>query len=210
MRRVQVAVAAVLVLILWGVGSAAAQVSGTFGPEAVYAIDREQLFACLGRGGSGMECIPEVMRQSGATPQALAFNEYLDGEAYMVEYRDMGLVGLALVEYPLRANTNQVYFLVGGQPPAVSSEIREELPVASQPEYKALAARFPQVEFWPSMAEFVRMEPLEGGGQGFVFSYPLLDGCRACGVVGKAVIRLDFASDGRYQGPRLLRVQPVD
>ena len=59
------------------------------------------------------------------------------------------------------------------------------------------------------MAEYREAQALPNGGQGFVFAYPLLNGCRACEQAGVALIALEFGPDKRYQGARLLKLAPA-
>ena len=94
-----------------------------FGANAVWVLPRAALTACLEADPAPAGCLERVMRQNGASRQALDVNRLLDGEGYMTAFRSMGKVNLAMVEFPLRANTNQAAFLVGGTPPLVSSEL---------------------------------------------------------------------------------------
>ena len=90
----------------------------------------------------------------------------------------MGRVDLATMTFPLRANTNEAAFLVNGTPPLVSTELDEpSVDIAADPAYAALRQAFPEMTLWPTNAGFRRLETLPDGGQGFVFAYPLLDGC---------------------------------
>ena len=182
-----------------------------FGPEAVWALPREVLAACLEKQPSSTDCLAKVMKQTGASPQAQAFSKLLDGEGYMQAFQPMGQVNLATVAFPMRANTNEAAVLIGGTPPLVSSELtitaNAPLTLGSDPAYPALKRRFPDLEIWPTSAEFRAMKRLPGGGQRFEFAYPLLNGCHACALAGYALVALDFGQDGVYQGFRLIRLE---
>lgn len=180
-----------------------------FGPQAVWTLPRKALSACLKKSPAPDACLTQVMRQTGASRQALAFTAQLDGEGYMVAFQALGRVNMATVEFPLRANTNQAVVLVGGTPPLVSSELTDAaIDIRQDPAYPALRQRYPNLELWPAGAVFRDQKPLPGGGQSFTFSYPLLNGCHACEVAGQALISLDFGPDGAYLGPRLIRLEP--
>jgi len=128
----------------------------------------------------------------------------------MNAFKPMGRVNLATVVFPMRANTNEAAMLVGGVPPLVSSELADDaISIASDPAYPALKKRFQQLELWPTSAEFREMKRLPDGGQGFVFAYPLRNGCHTCDMGGYALVSLDFGPDGVYRGPRLLKLTPA-
>lgn len=179
-----------------------------FGPEALWTLPREALFACLEKTPDGAACLTRVMRQTGASQQALAFCSLLDGEGYMRAFHPKGLVNLAIAEFPLRANTNEAAILVGGTPPLVSSELADTaVTLNADPLYPALKQRFPDLELWPASATFRAMKRLPDGGQSFEFAYPLRNGCHACALAGYALVALDFGPDGIYRGPRLIRLE---
>jgi len=191
-------------------GSGNAPRAKPFGPRAVWTLPRAALDACLKNNPAGAACLTQVMKQTGASLQALAFNRQLDGEGYMSAFHPLGRVDLAVAAFPTRANTNEAAVLVGGVPPLVSSELSvSDVDISADPAYPALARRFPKLEFWPTSAAFRAMKRLPGGGQGFEFAYPLLNGCHACELAGYALVSLDFGPDGVYRGPRLIRLEPA-
>jgi hypothetical protein len=201
-----------LALTAWPLTANSGEVSEakTIGPQAVWTLPREALDACLGKNPSPGDCLSQVMKQTGASPQALDFNAMLSGEGYMRVFRPMGRVSLVTVEFPLRANTNEVAFLAGGNPALVSSELPDkDVDIRGDPAYSSLKKKYPKLEFWPTGAEFRGMNRLPNGSQGFEFAYPLLNGCHACELAGQAVVSLDFGPDGLYRGPRLIRLEPA-
>ena len=50
------------------------------------------------------------------------------------------------------------------------------------------------------------MQALPGGGQRFIFSFVLLNGCHACELAGHAQVAFDFSAAGRFLGTKLLRL----
>ncbi len=180
-----------------------------FGGQCVWNLPWEALAACQEKHPTSSSCLARVMEQHGASQQALALNQLLGGEGFMSEFKPMGRVNLATILFPTRANTNEVLMLVGGEPPLVSSEIRETIDISADLAYPALKRRFPDMELWTSGASLRSMERLPNGGQGFIFDYPLLNGCHACDLAGYALVSLDFGPDGAYIGPRLIRLEPA-
>lgn len=191
-------------------GLATARLDGPIGPASVWQPRNEALTACLRDSADATGCLARVMAETGATPQALAANRLLDGEGYVSAFRETGRVDVATVVFPLRANSNEVAYLVNGEPPLVSSERDEDqLPLAGNAPYAALRKAHPDLMVWPVGDGPRSVDALADGGQGFVFSYGLLNGCHACDVLGYAVVSLDFGPDGHFAGPRLLTVEPA-
>jgi len=159
------------------------------------------------RDAKFISCIVSALRQAGASPEATAGAVLLEGEGYLVDFRKMGKVDLASAVYPLRANDNEGYVLVNGRPRVVQVEDFanwKRIDITKDPIYPALARKFPKLELWGTGAEFKAMQPLPGGGQRFVFSFVLLNGCHACEVGGYARIAFDFNPAGELLGTKLL------
>lgn len=198
------------VALLSGAALASAAEMGPFGAGAVWRLPREALMKCLDSNPSASDCLTRVMKRSGASPEALEVNRLLEGDGYLREFRSMGRVSLGVAEFPLRANTNEAAVLLGGKPALVSSELpMDAVAINKDPAFPALKQRFPELELWPSSAEFKELQKLPDGGRAFVFAYPLLNGCHACEQGGQALISLDFGPDGVYRGPRLLKLTPA-
>jgi hypothetical protein len=209
-HRYGIVILGLVLLALPGpVAAATATAATRFGPEAVWTLPMAAWSACLEKTSDPTACLSRLMRDSGATASALAVARLLDGEGYMSAFRKTGRVNLATMTFPARANTNEVAYLVGGNPPLVSTELdAQTVNIAVDPAYPALRAAYPEMELWPSGAEFRSVDRLADGGQGFVFAYPLLNGCHACESAGHALMAHDFGPDGRYRGVRLLRLEP--
>lgn len=196
-------------LLLWWQGANAARepaasLSAPVGPQAVWQLP-ENLVQKFRDCALRLECLAAVMRQGGASPAAIAFTRMIKGEGYLESFQEMGLVGLASVAYPVRANTNQAYFLVNGTPPLISvEELGWQIDISKDPLYPSLLKEFPKIMIWGGGAEFQAMQPLPGGGQRFIFAYYLLNGCHACEVGGSAQVALDFDARARFLGTKLL------
>lgn len=180
-----------------------------FGPQAVWTMAWEPFYACWEENPAYDDCLVQTMKKNGASEQALAFSKMLEGNGYMSAFHQMGRVNLATAFFPARANTNEVFFMVGGSPSLVSSELDTDISISADPAYKTLKKRYPELEFWTNGASFREMTLLPDGGQHFVFGYPLLNGCHACDLVGYALISHDFGTDGTYRGPSFIRLEPA-
>jgi hypothetical protein len=77
--------------------------------------------------------------------------------------------------------------------------------IRKDPLYPAIARKSPRVELW-GHADFKAMQALPGGGQRFIFSFVLLNGCHTCEVAGYAQVAFDFTAAGRFLGTKLLRL----
>ena len=153
-------------------------------------------------------CVLSVLQQAGASPEATAVVALLEGEGYLDSFRKMGKVDLASAAYPRRANDNGEYLLVNGMPRVVhvgDPDNWKRIDIRKDPLYPALVRKYPRLELWGT-ADFKAMQRLPGGGQRFIFSYVLLNGCHACEVGGYARVAFDFNSAGVFSGTKLLRL----
>lgn len=204
--------APLLVMLVLAGPTSAAQGPGSYtsmpcGPRSVWTLPRDVFSACLEKNPDASFCLMRTMEQRGVPLQVLACAKALEGEAFLTDFRPMGRVSLAMAEYPMRANTNLVPFLVGGNPPLVSTELADAPDISGDQAYPALKQRYPNITLWPGDAEFRSMERLPDNSQRFLFAYPLRDGCHACALAGHALIALDFDASGTYLGPHFIRLE---
>lgn len=154
------------------------------------------------------------MQKAGAPHAAVAFARGLDGQGYLRALRETGRVDVALAEYPFRANENEVCLLVNGTPPVVDVDdlaVLDRGALAANPEYAALSRTYPRIAIFPGNRGSARGPAalrLSGGGQRFVVSYSLRDGCHACKIIGEVGLRFDFDVEGRFRGVEVQRVRP--
>ena len=200
-------------IFLWAVAMAAIcrpAVAGDkpFGPADVWTLPQAAWNGCLQGRTAPTDCLGRLMRQTKASPQAMEIFRRLDGDGFMSAFRPMGRVDLATMTFPFRANTNEAAFLINGHPDLVSTELSETaVDITADPAYVHLRQTYPDLTLWPTSAIFRRMDSLPGGGQGFVFAYPVLNGCHACALAGYALISLDFSPQGTFLGPRFLQLE---
>lgn len=195
----------------------AAQDLKAFGPAAVWKTNnqsyQEWSDCIMGQPSSGQNrqdkfaCISRVMKKYGATDQAVEFSKLLfqkDAEGYMVDFQEKGRVDLATIFF-MRANTNEVLYMVNGTPPLVSTEDQlRNIKIENIPSGRNLKKKFPNLSIWQS--RFKEMQQLPGGGQRFIFTYFLKE-CNACEVRGHAFIAYDFDPHGIFIGTELVAVK---
>ncbi|HET6443198.1 MAG TPA: hypothetical protein VFI27_01340, partial [candidate division Zixibacteria bacterium] len=180
----------------------------TFGPESVWDIEEipfGQFTSCAGED----ECVLSIMRAYNAPDGAIAFAKALEGEGFMSGFTETGIVDLVEIVYPTRANDNFQYVLINGSPPLVHVEDMWNLDLSQDSLYPSLILDYPGLNLWAGDNKLQSMEDLSDGGQRFIFSYVLKDGCHACETAGETLVALDFDSLGRYLGPRLLELIPT-
>jgi len=158
------------------------------------------------KGSRWVNCIASEMRASGASSDAIKVAERLNGESYQIEFREFGEVDLAAVSsfsYNSPELSHQE-ILVNGTPTIVdpSSEIRG-IEIRKDPNFPSLAKKFPNAEL-SSLYDFQTVKQPPKGGQRFIFSFTMLNGCRGCDVAGSAEIGFDFDKAGRFTKAKLL------
>lgn len=201
--------AILLLLVLWP-ALATAQAAQPYGTQAVWRLPMARWSACLQKQHDPNACLARLLRDTHASPQALAVSRALDGEGFMSAFQTMDGIDLATMFFPARANTNQVPYLVNGSPSLVSTELdATAIDITKDPQYPALKAAYPNLEFWPSDAEFRSFHSRADGGRYFIFAYPLRNGCHACELAGYALVSHDFTATKVYQGTLLLGLEPA-
>lgn len=158
------------------------------------------------------ECLVSKMRDLGAPSEAVAFTTYLLKENYpfcfVRSFHPLGHVDMAEIDCPIMANTMGYTFLVNGRPSLVrvgDPRYLNTLNLANHPRYPAIKQKFREAELWSSSADcFSEMQSLPDGGQRFVFTHVLLNGCRGCEIAGAASIGYDFDTNGTFTGVILL------
>ncbi|HSN32225.1 MAG TPA: hypothetical protein VLU41_06035, partial [Ideonella sp.] len=129
------------------------------------------------------------------------------------DVRAAGRIAIAYVFYPLRANENLGWLLVGADGAWVDVDDPEQRPwegLAHDATYRALLQAHPRLALFPgdrAGTREPRVEPLPDGGQRAVVRYRLTDGCHACALLGTASVGFDFDADGQFAGPTLLGVE---
>ena len=149
------------------------------------------------------------MQGTGALSEAIAF--FKETGWFLVRFREMGMLDLGTIVLPWRANANEQYYVLNGQPPLVSPEDEGgKLSFTADPAYQRLtdavaAAGIPpspvDLAMFPADNGYESTTDLVQGGKRFVFQYNVVNGCHACGTGYQERVGLDFDSTGKYMGP---------
>lgn len=158
-------------------------------------------------GGDG--CVVQAMRAAGATPAAIAAAQRLaaqDTPGYVSAWDDQSGVGIATLEFPLRANTNQGTWLVdaSGRTIDVDADVLDDSARADAQVKAFLDAHPDAVPFAP--AQPAGTAPLPDGGVRLRYTTPLRP-CHACADTGTLTLGYDFDAQRRYIGRQVLEVR---
>jgi hypothetical protein len=161
------------------------------------------------------------MTKVGAPTDAVAFTRALyraNGQLGMMgEFKVFGAVGLAWVVYPLRANDNDGLLVLNGDPQFLDPDDLQKLDRSAlqhDPLFLQWKKAAPKLDVFAgdrsggaAQVQFARAWPGDKpGSERFLFSYPLIDGCRACARSGFANYWWDFDAQGKFVGTQLLSV----
>jgi hypothetical protein len=164
------------------------------------------------RGAAFDACFARAMAAAGASPAALGFARRLDNQGYLAALDPTGAaVAIAHVIFPFRANENDAWLLVNGDPPLINVDDRQHLDLArlyATPAYEGIRRNHPNVTFWPG-ARGRSGRGVSHGGREIVVDYVLRDLCHACAVVGRVRFAFEFSAEGKFLGTRLVSVTPA-
>lgn len=166
-------------------------------------------------GRAFQRCFLDLMRENGATQEAIHFTMLTDTTGYVRHFVNSGAVDIAYVFYPFRANENFGITLVNGTPATIDVDDLRFLDLTELKKdstYLSIVDSFPDAAVWPGDRYHFsepRYESLPGGGQRFIVRYLLKNACHACRNVGIVDFSFDFDSSGTFEGTRLLHVLPI-
>ena len=159
------------------------------------------------------QCRAKAMREAGASAQAVAFAKLTGYYGFMRAFRETGAVDIAYALYPYRANENNGFLLVNGEPQVVDVDDYKLIPegeLKANPIYANLLRSNPELSVFPgdrSDTRYPVAEKLPGGGQRFLVSY-VLQTCHACAQLATATFAFDFDAKGKFIGVKLRAVTP--
>jgi hypothetical protein len=213
-----------LLLGAFGVVPAVSQTAETqspaekIGPEAVWgpgmSIMQDIRQQCSAAGQQFGECFVNGMQKAGASPQAVAFARLTDNTGYVRDFRQIGPVDVAYVNFPYRANENQGAYLVNGSPQMIDIDDQSLLAkdaLAKNAAYARLVKKYTDVTIWPGNrngTDYPSVKQLPQGGRRFTVNYLLRNGCHACAVIGNARFGFVFDRTGKFLGTKLVGVKP--
>jgi hypothetical protein len=224
----------VMILAGWTVTQLLAQAAGpqaspaaTVGASAVWQPARDFVAnahrACDKDDGNPSnygQCFLDQMPKAGAPADAVSFTRMLyqqsDGQVgIMSGFEKYGPVNAAQVFYPLRANDNYGLLLISGDRKILDVDDLTKLDqtaMEQDPLYQSIKKHYPSLEVWPGdrsgSEPWPRLQPLPDGGQQFIVSYPLINGCHACRHLGIARFGWDFDANGNFLRTTYLPTPP--
>ena len=160
-------------------------------------------------------CFIMLMKQMGASPEALRFTALTDTTGYVRHFINSGKVDIAFVYYPFRANVNLGVTLVNGDPAMIDVDDFQYVDLTllkKDSTYLKIVGDYPDAAVWPGDRfhfDRPKLESLPGGGQRFIVRYNLQNGCHACAHIGLVDFAFDFDRGGRFIGTSLVRVLPL-
>ncbi len=169
------------------------------------------LNACRqGENAATRDCLRDAMRAGGASADAITAAEQLSsgGElAYVTAWHENEGLGIATVEYPFRANTNEGTRLVDASGKRIDVDaVQLDDTLRADPAVQELLKANPQATpFAP--AQSAGASPLDNGGIRLLYRTPLRD-CHACPDVGQLQIAYDFDAKRNFIGQQVVPATP--
>ena len=163
-----------------------------------------------GQAAATRECLIKAMQAGGASADAVTAAEQLSsgGElAYVTAWHGQQGVGVATVNYPFRANTNEGTRLIDASGKRIDVDnVQLDDTLRADPGVQAMLKADPQaMPFAPAQA--AGTTPLDGGGVRLLYRTPLRE-CHACADVGNVQIGYDFDARRNFTGQQLVPVAP--
>jgi hypothetical protein len=160
-----------------------------------------------------VEKLATAMRSLGAGEEAINAMRTLGGDGYVSSFFAIGVVDLASVVIPLRANTNLIKYLVNGQPSLISLEDLVpdfKIDITKDPAFPRISQSFPNAEIF-ALSDRIMFVGKTTTGSDLVleFDYPVLNGFKAAEQAGWARIAVTFDSAGRLKAARLTALRDM-
>jgi hypothetical protein len=160
------------------------------------------------------DCFAGEMNKAGASTAAVEFSKQLGEPGFVRDFRAAGPVDIAYVLYPYRANENQSWLIVNGDPAAVDVDNSKLVTIAARAlknnsSYTGLAKAHPDLSPWPGDRYSTEMPDVEMGVKGgvhIIVNYRLREKCHSCAVLGHAWYSFEFDAKGLFAGARLMTI----
>jgi hypothetical protein len=214
-----VALVALVVIGTALTGPGTSEAVDRFGSDAVWEFlaspesqntDLHSVLLQCGAPPDGEACVEDVMTDTGASLASIDF--FRETGWFLIDFEDFGRVDLGTIVLPWRANANQQYVLLNGDPDIVYvEEGGGELSVKEDPEFDALVEAIGTVtplngspadtlEIFAGENVFEAEHNLPFEGQQFVFQFEVVNGCHACGTGYSERVSFDFGQQGVFVG----------
>jgi hypothetical protein len=198
--------AAALLCLLPSGACAAKEAIGPVGPDAVWQPPAgfvESLHKTCDSAPKFGDCAAKLILERAPAPAA-AFSRTIHYDGWLRDFREVGRVDIAYVDYPFHANENQGWVLVNGSPALVDVDDFKKLPQAdmkSDPAWGRLVAQKPNATLFPggragNLYPVALINP--DGSEEFIVNYKIVDGCHACAVLGEAFFSFEFNQKGKF------------
>ncbi len=161
------------------------------------------------------DCLESVMNKTGATQQAVSFTKMLNGNGYMQNFFESGMIDAASVYYPFRENDKSGLYLVNGKPKAIDVDDMSYLDInemESNVVYSEMFKKYPHVTILPGSrggSDSFKSGTWGKNGQRMLINYRLKDGCRNCELLGYATFAFNFDSTGKFVNTTLAKVEKI-
>jgi len=160
------------------------------------------------------DCFAGAMKKAGASTAAVEFSKQLGEPGFVRDFRVAGPVDVAYVLYPYRANENQSWLIVNGDPAAIDVDNSKLVTIAARAlknnsAYTGLAKAHPDLSPWPGDRYSTEMPDVEMGAKGgvhIIVNYRLREKCHSCAVLGHAWYSFEFDAKGLFAGARLMAI----
>jgi hypothetical protein len=160
------------------------------------------------------DCFAGEMKKAGASTAAVEFSTQLGEPGFVRDFRVAGPVDVAYVLYPYRANENQSWLIVNGDPAAIDVDNSKLVTIAARAlknnsAYTGLAKAHPDLSPWPGDRYSTEMPDVEMGAKGgvhIIVNYRLREKCHSCAVLGHAWYSFEFDARGLFAGARLMAI----
>lgn len=197
-----------MILTICGValGSAGllAQTQGKIGPEAVFRPNSDVFQESCKGGGDTIA----AMRKLGASPQALSFAQANKDKEFLTKFIKYGPVDLGVCEaddYFVFANPQgESYYLVNGSPRIIAIQDINYLRHLNLDNNNPWSRSNPRGMMSFKYTKFEKQVTRPGGGQRFIFGFPIYEGNHAGGIYGYVPVAYDFDNSGQFLGTKLL------
>ncbi|MGH8054489.1 MAG: hypothetical protein ACREP4_11290 [Stenotrophomonas sp.] len=185
-----------------GLGETAAKIDAR-------AVWQGSLDACRDATAAADVCLINTLRSNGASPAAVNAARTLAAQGkpgYVSAWQSVEGVGVATLEFPFRANTNEGTWLVDATGKTVDvDELVLDENVRDLPEYKAFIDAHPDASpFAP--AEASGSDALPDGGVRLRYTTPLRS-CHACADEGHVTLAYYFDSKRSFKGKQLVELR---
>lgn len=165
-----------------------------------------------------VRCFTDGMTDLGASPEAVDFTQlYAENHAgklaFLRGFHPMDAVDLGYTTFP-GEESSQGWVLLNGSPEILNvddDEIVSQQKITQNRVFVALRVSHPKAGIFPDRTQrayngIPAMMKLPDGGQRFVISYPIKDGCDTCALLGTAAVKLDFDAGGTFLGADLMNI----